>query len=73
MVFQPLDWDLPHPIGIAQLRPHLLFTDQLHDDRSECVIPTNQDSGIWTKDTVEIWVPHLHKDGRITDLGRHFP
>lgn len=49
-----------------------IFTDQskkLHNDQSECVISTNQDSAHWTNQTVQIKIPHLHKSGPIRDQG----
>lgn len=43
-IFWPLDWDLPCPIRIAQLYPHLhLYQAELfYNNQSEPMIPTNQ-------------------------------
>lgn len=62
----PFQQDLHSYISIC------IFTDQskkLHNDQSECVISTNQDSAHWTNQTVQIKIPHLHKSGPIRDQG----
>lgn len=59
---------------LVQLELHI-YTDQserLHNNQSELEKQTNQNSGIGTNPTVQIWIPHLHKDGLIRNQGGNF-
>lgn len=52
-----------------------IFTHQaeyLYNDHSGHIVPTSQDSVMWTNQTVKIWIPHLHRNGSIRDKGEHF-
>lgn len=68
-------WDRPaHPIG-AVFSFASLVTYHIRvvaHDQSGCEILTDQDSGMWTNQTVQIWILHLQKDGPIEDQDRHF-
>ncbi|KAF6276100.1 hypothetical protein mRhiFer1_009452 [Rhinolophus ferrumequinum] len=41
-------------------------------DSNQHVKPTNQDSTIWTNQTVQIWISDLHKNGPIRNEGGNF-
>ena len=61
-----MGWDLPQPMGPAQLYPP--FVSLLTNQSDSIMI--NQDVKFWTIRTVlcgliklQIWIPHLHKNG----------
>lgn len=41
---------------------HTDQSEQLHNNKSDRVKPTNQNSAIWTNKIVQIWIHHLHKN-----------
>lgn len=54
-------------IGIYNNQSEWLYNNQL-----ECTQLTNQDSAIWTNQTMLICIPHLYKNRPISNQGRNF-
>lgn len=57
IVFRPMGWDLPHPIGAAKLFLICIFINQsewLHKGHSGRTSLTNQDSAMWPNQTANL-------------------
>lgn len=70
-----MGWDSLHLSDLCSYILICIITNQsgqLYNDQSECMILTSQDSVIWTNQTVQICIIHLHKNGPIRDQVRYF-
>lgn len=73
IIFSPMGWDLPVQSELCSYIPFCIYTYQaewLYDNQSECVKSTKQDIGVWTKQTMQIWKPHFHKNGPVGNEAR---